>query len=163
MKRNEQKIAITTFRRALSQERHNLLERPEIIWQQMYNRLQWADGEEKTVPVTQVIAPEFEKKTALGARPWLHNKFRTSESEALIMVLTGHNDEVKSCAFSPDGKILASANGDKTIKLWDMAMGKLIYTYPCIGDVYTCNFSPSGKMIAANDSRNLYVLELFGF
>ncbi len=101
--RKEQSEVLRAFRRALSQERHNFKNRPEILWQQMYNRLQWLDGEEKDGPVTKVTSPEFEKRTAPEAKPWLHNKCKIMESEALIMVLTGHTGPVTSCAFSPDG------------------------------------------------------------
>jgi WD40 repeat protein len=38
--------------------------------------------------------------------------------------LEGHNAEVNSVSFSPDGQIIASASRDNTIKLWNRE-GKL--------------------------------------
>jgi WD40 repeat protein len=37
---------------------------------------------------------------------------------------------VDSVAFSPDGKLLASANGDRTVRLWQVATGKTIRDLP---------------------------------
>ncbi len=65
--------------------------------------------------------------------------------------LTGHSDIVYSVRFSPDGKMLASGSGDKTIRLWDVTNKKLLIK-PLTGHtnaVYTVAFSPDSKMLAS--------------
>ena len=54
-----------------------------------------------------------------------------------------------SAAFSPDGKRIVTASGDKTARIWDAATGQPIGE-PLKGHedaVYSAAFSPDGKRI----------------
>jgi uncharacterized protein with WD repeat len=62
----------------------------------------------------------------------------------------GHEDQVWSVSWSPDGKTLASASQDQTVRLWDPATGKQIRA--CAGDkgnVESVTWSPGGKTLAS--------------
>ncbi|MGB6297060.1 MAG: AAA-like domain-containing protein [Rivularia sp. (in: cyanobacteria)] len=63
--------------------------------------------------------------------------------------LEGHQDEVFSVAFSPDGKTLASGSWDNTIKLWNISSGKIISSLDGhLAPVSSVAFSPDGKTLA---------------
>ena len=60
-----------------------------------------------------------------------------------------------SVAFSPDGKRLASASRDGTVKVWDAATGQEIRTLKGhTGFVTSVAFSPDGKRLASAGSRS---------
>ena len=42
--------------------------------------------------------------------------------------MTGHIGDVYGVAFSPDGTRLATASGDPSVKLWDVASGQELAT-----------------------------------
>ncbi|MEM7712901.1 MAG: AAA-like domain-containing protein, partial [Cyanobacteria bacterium P01_A01_bin.68] len=63
----------------------------------------------------------------------------------------GHNSVIMAVSFSPDGKIIASASFDKTIKLWQVSTGKLITTLEGHQErLWSLRFSPDGKTLASS-------------
>jgi WD40 repeat protein len=57
---------------------------------------------------------------------------------------------VTGVSFSPDGKTLASAGSEGTVKLWDVEKGTQIQTLQGhLGQVTSVSFSPDGKTLAS--------------
>jgi Caspase domain/WD domain, G-beta repeat len=71
----------------------------------------------------------------------------------LARTLTGHNDWVNGVAFSPDGRLLATASDDMTARLWDPATGEHRRTLTGHdGPVNGVAFSPDGRLLATTSN-----------
>jgi serine/threonine protein kinase/WD40 repeat protein/tetratricopeptide (TPR) repeat protein len=72
------------------------------------------------------------------------------------VVLAGHDGMVADMAFSPDGKVLASASKDRKVKLWDVATGRVRRTLPSVesafeSSIQSVDFSPDGRLLATGE------------
>jgi WD40 repeat protein/uncharacterized caspase-like protein len=75
---------------------------------------------------------------------------------------TGHAGPIYCVVYSPDGRILASASEDRSVKLWDVATRREIRTLMGHSDrVESVAFSPDGKLVASSgDDGRVVVWEV---
>jgi WD40 repeat protein len=74
--------------------------------------------------------------------------------QQVLRELQGHSRGILKVAFSPDGSQLVSGSYDRTVRLWNVASGKLLKTLTGHSKAVTCvAFHPNGKQVAscAND------------
>lgn len=71
-----------------------------------------------------------------------------------------HTGDVNFAWYSPDGKLICSADEDSTLKVWDANTGKCLKTFKGEKELYSASWSSDGKTIAiADKSVKLWNIE----
>jgi len=79
-------------------------------------------------------------------------------ARGLARELRGHTSDIEVIALSPDGKRLATASDDGTIRVWTIAEESSIVLVGHDGPIETLAFSPDGMTLASGGSDGLVFL-----
>ena len=67
-----------------------------------------------------------------------------------LLSYKGHSGSVRTVAWSPDGRHIASGSSEKTVQIWDANTGANVYTYHGHSSpVNAVAWSPDGRHIAS--------------
>jgi WD40 repeat protein len=84
---------------------------------------------------------------------------QAAASRAEVGNLQGHRGTVTSLSFSRNGRLLATASKDRTVRLWDVADRRERAAFDWeIGQVYAVAFAPDGMTAAAGGKSGKIVI-----
>ena len=104
----------------------------------------------KTGTLKQTLARQGDKEETSSGRIPYSDRVKLESPGFFSVIQRGWTNSVD---FSRDGKYLAAITGSKTMRIWEVASGKLVQTLesPARG-IYSIAFSPDGESLASGNA-----------
>ncbi|NJL89928.1 MAG: AAA family ATPase [Coleofasciculaceae cyanobacterium SM2_1_6] len=125
-----------------------------------------SDDETLRLWTVQGVTEQFDKPPVNPSRSTDTERSRSTDTERsrsgdLIQTINAHEGGVNGIAFSPNDRLIASAGGDKTAKIWSTT-GELLQTLVGHEDnVNTVAFAPGGEFVATgSDDQTVKIWSL---
>jgi WD40 repeat protein len=74
-----------------------------------------------------------------------------------------HSASIRSLAIAPNSMVLATASDDSSVRLLELATGRLLALYGHVDGVNGVSFSPDSTMVASAGTDGVVCLWSFGF
>lgn len=128
--------AIPNLGALLPHEQADFIQSPPLLWHKTY-----LTGESTTLSHDGqwVATPEGLNQIAV---------FNLYDGQR-VLTLKGHTAPVRTVAFAPDRRLLASGSEDKSIRLWRIPEGSEVYRIDTNDRVQFMTFSPQGRILAS--------------
>ena len=142
---------LAAFQERLRQESSRIAQAPEWLFTTFYNYLRWLDAPDG--PLYRLCEAAVARRQGQNAvLPFLLRSRIDPRPELppWLRSLAGHTDRVNAVAISPDGHFIVSGSDDKTVKVWEVAGGRLLRSLEGHTDkVYAVALSPDGRLIVS--------------
>nr|BEK63709.1 hypothetical protein KPHV_09360 [Kitasatospora purpeofusca] len=94
-----------------------------------------------------------ERAFRVAPTPEARGALLSTQAQPFAGRLLGHTGPVNSCSISPDGRLLATASNDETVRLWSLPDRRPAATLTGHNSaVRTVTFSPDGRLLASAGS-----------
>ncbi|XP_039266898.2 notchless protein homolog 1-like [Styela clava] len=98
----------------------------------------------------QNVTNSLQERMVSGSDDFTLCMWKPAEEKKCLTRMTGHQAVVNDVRFSPDGRIIASASFDKSIKIWDGKVGKYLASLRGhVGPVYQISWSADSRLLVS--------------
>jgi len=91
------------------------------------------------------------RRLSPGFERWSEARWIAADAQAhgLATVLRGHTDALNVITFAPDGRLLATASDDHSVRVWDPDGRAVQVLTGHTDEVWSARFSPAGDLLAS--------------